>query len=110
MTQLRKRRSDRNHVVYMIENTQTGEQYIGITVLSFRGNAKRTLRRRYQKHVQRALNEDKNWALCESIREYGADAHEYTVLEIVRGKKPAHARETELINTYQPQLNTFGVR
>jgi len=108
--QTRKRRSDRNHVIYMIENNRTGKQYIGLTVLSFNGNAKRTLRRRVQKHIQRAFNEDKNWALCKSIRKFGADAHTYTVLEVVRGKKAAHARETEMINTLKPQLNTFGVR
>ena len=31
-------------------------------------------------------------------------------LEVIRGKRPAHARETELINTLQPALNTFGVK
>jgi len=32
------------------------------------------------------------------------------VIEIVRGKRPAHSRETELINTLQPVLNTFRVK
>lgn len=106
----RKRRSDRNHVIYMIENTKTGDQYIGITVLSFGGNAKRTLRRRVQKHIQRALTERKGWSLCKSIRKHGAEAHIYMVLEIVRGKAQAHVREIELISDLQPRLNTFGVR
>jgi hypothetical protein len=29
------------------------------------------------------------------------------VLEVVRGRKPAYQRERELINTYNPSLNTF---
>jgi len=105
----RKRRSDRNHVIYMIENAK-GEQYIGLTVLSFNGNANRTVCRRVQKHVQRAYSESKSWTLCKSLRKYGPEQHTYEILEIVRGKKQAHARETELINTLQPRLNTFGVR
>lgn len=52
----------------------------------------------------------KGWSLCKSIRKHGADAHSYMVLEIVRGKAQAHARETALINDLQPRLNTFGVR
>ena len=61
----RKRRTDRNHVIYMIENKVTQELYVGITVLSFRGNAQRTVDRRVQKHVQRAFAENKTWALWE---------------------------------------------
>ena len=111
-TVTRKRRTDRNHVVYMIKNTVTDQLYIGITVLSFRGNAQRTVDRRVQKHVQRAYTENKVWALCESLRTYEPENHEYWVHEIVRGKAEAHKVETHLIDTLNPQLNTFkkGVR
>ena len=99
----RKRRSDRNHVIYVIRNNVTGQEYIGLTVLSFGGNAKRTVFRRVQKHVQRANTESKGWTLSNEAFTFG-------IIEIVRGKKEAHARETLLINTLQPKLNTFGAK
>lgn len=88
----------------------TGETYIGLTAMCFNGNVKRTLTRRMQKHMQRALAENKDWGLSRALRERGAERFVFGVIEIVRGKKAAHARETELINTLQPALNTFGVK
>ena len=106
----RKRRTDRNQVIYFIQDTVTLEYYIGLTALSFKGNVRKTLNRRMQKHMQRALAENKNWGLSRALRERGAERFVYGVIEVVRGKRPAHARETELINTLQPALNTFGVK
>lgn len=106
----RKRRTDRNQVIYYIQDTVTLEYYIGLTAVSFKGNVFRTLRRRMQKHMQRALTENKDWGLSRALRERGAERFVFGVVEIVRGKRPAHARETELINTLQPALNTFGVK
>ena len=100
----RKRRQDTKHAVYCILNTVTGEQYVGITVCG--QQVRRALKVRIQKHVRRALTEDKNWALCNSIREYGVENHVYGLLEVVRGRKPAHARERELIREFAPALNT----
>lgn len=108
MIQKRKRRSDRNHVIYVIHNTKTKQEYIGLTAVNFGGNVNRTLIRRMQKHVQRAMTEQKEWGLSRAIRKYGVECFTITALEIVRGKKPAHIRETELINTNKPKLNTFG--
>jgi hypothetical protein len=101
----RKRRSDRNHVIYCITNTVTNEQYLGIAGMT--GTVKRTLKRLMQKHLQRAMAEDKTLGLCKSLRKYGPVAFTYGVVEIVRGKKEAHARETELIKIHNPALNTF---
>jgi hypothetical protein len=100
----RKRRQDTRHAVYCITNTATGEQYIGITVCG--GQVRQALKVRIQKHVRRALTEGKDWGLCHSIRNYGVENHVYGLLEIVRGRKPAHARERELIAQYTPVLNT----
>ena len=100
----RKRRSDSNHAVYTVTNVVTGEYYIGITVCS--GSVTRALKIRLQKHIRRALTEDKSWALCQSIREHGAEVHVIEMVEKVRGRKPAHARERELIREYEPDLNT----
>lgn len=100
----RKRRQDSNHAVYTITNLVTGDYYIGITVCS--GSVKRALKVRFQKHIRRALTEGKSWALCHSIREFGADVHAIEFVEKIRGRKPAHARERELIRAHAPALNT----
>ena len=107
---VRKRRSDRNQVIYFIQDKVTLEYYIGLTAMEFKGNIRKTLNRRMQKHMQRALAENKNWGLSRALRERGAERFVFGVIEVVRGKRPAHARETELINTLQPSLNTFGVK
>ena len=107
---VRKRRTDRNQVIYYIQDVETLEYYIGLTAMCFAGNVRKTLTRRMQKHMQRALTENKNWGLSRALRERGAERFVFGTLEVVRGKRPAHARETELINTLQPALNTFGVK
>ena len=106
----RKRRTDRNQVIYFIQDKVTLEYYIGLTAVCYAGNVRKTLVRRMQKHMQRAMTENKNWGLSRALRERGADSCVFGVVEVVRGKRPAHARETELINTLQPALNTFGVK
>jgi hypothetical protein len=106
----RKRRTDRNQVIYFIQDVVTRDYYIGLTAVCFNGNVRKTLTRRMQKHMQRALAENKNWGLSRALREHGAERFVFGVIEVVRGKRPAHARETELINTLQPALNTFGVK
>ena len=100
----RKRRQDTKHAVYMLVNTNTNESYIGITVCGSQVN--RALKVRFQKHVRRALTENKDWALCQSIREHGAEAFSMLLVDVVRGRKPAHAVERELINGNAPALNT----
>ena len=102
--QSRKRRQDTKHVVYVITNVVTKQQYVGITVCG--QQVRKALKVRVQKHVRRALTENKAWALCESIRNYGSDAHTYGIVEFVRGRKPAHAKERELIRAHAPELNT----
>jgi hypothetical protein len=106
MTKTRKRRNDCTHLIYVIQNIVTGEQYVGITVKNV-GGVQKTLKRRIQKHVQRALAEDKGWALSRSIREHGSESFTYGLLETVRGRAAAHTRERELINGQRPALNTF---
>ena len=101
----RKARQDRKHAVYMLVNTNTMEYYVGITVCAQQVN--KAIKVRIQKHVRRALTEGKDWNLCKSIRKHGADAFAVEVLEIVRGRKPAHGRERELIAELCPQLNQY---
>ncbi len=105
MARSRKARSDRNHVIYCITNTVTLEQYIGVTVCV--GGANRSIKVRWQKHVRRALTENRDWTLCRSIREHGAEAHDVMLVEKVRGKAAAHAMEREMIQTLRPELNSL---
>jgi predicted GIY-YIG superfamily endonuclease len=99
---VRKKRQDRKHIVYMLQNTVSGEFYIGVT----QGCRQKDLRVRVLKHFQRALAESKTWTLCKNIRQYGPEVFFWTVLEVVRGKVPAHAVERELTKMYKPELNT----
>jgi len=53
------------------------------------------------------MTEDKNWSFCNAIRDNADAEWRYQVLEVVRGRKPAHQRERQLIAEYSPNLNTF---
>lgn len=99
----RKTRSDRNHIIYSV--AIGAREYIGVTVVSNRSPSK-SLKRRWQKHVQRAFAEDKGWKLSVAIRKYGAEAFTVEVVQIVRGKSEAHKVERELIRVRRPKLNT----
>jgi hypothetical protein len=99
---MRKKRSDRNYILYQL--SIDGQTYIGLTVAL--GSAiVRSVKVRVQKHISRALIENKDWSLCEAIR--SANSIEYSVIEVIRGRKNAYARERELIAECQPELNTF---
>lgn len=106
MARARKARNDRNHIIYVLSNVATGEQYIGLTVKV--GSAKNAIKVRVQKHIRRALTEDRSWTLCQAIRAHGVENFTYGLLEVVRGKLAAHRRELELIRTHNPSLNTFN--
>lgn len=103
MIKRRKKRVDRNHIVYELKVRDL--VYIGVTYVE-KGSPMRSLHRRWRKHVQRALTEGRNWALCKAIRKYGRDAFEVTILEVVRGKAAAHTIERDLIRNLNPRLNT----
>jgi hypothetical protein len=99
---LRKKRNDRNYVLYRL--FVDGQEYIGLTVSNGRAFL-RSVKVRVQKHMSRALVEDKDWTLCNALR--NAENVEYEVLEVIRGRKNAYSRERELIAEYQPELNDF---
>ena len=102
---IRKKRSDRNHVIYRME-MDTGDTYVGLTVAQ--GSAfLRSVKVRVQKHMSRARKEDKAWNLYSFLRDNEDVSITYEVLEVVRGRKPAHQRERELISELNPTLNTF---
>lgn len=101
----RKRRSDRKHIVYVITNIKTDEQYVGIAVCVDR-SGKETLAARFSRHVGRAKNQGKQWNLCKSIRKHGAEAFVPEIVQFVRGKADAHAVETALRKSGQFTLNS----
>jgi len=102
----RKKRNDRNHVLYRVRCTDTGDTYIGLTV-AIKSAYVRSVKIRFQKHISRAKKENKNWAMCKAIRNLWDKNWTYEVLEVIRGRKPAHARERVLISKLKPTLNTF---
>lgn len=99
----RKRRSDRKHIVYRLQVKTL--IYIGVTYVE-KSNTKKSLARRWRKHVQRAMKEGHDWKLCKAIRQYGAESFIVDVVEVVRGKVAAHTLERELIRQLNPKLNT----
>jgi group I intron endonuclease len=100
----RKVRTDRNHVIYLITCLVTGETYIGITAMPTRSVAY-ALKRRWQKHMHHAFTELRPYLLHEAFRAHGAENFTIELLEKVRGKADAHAREKVLITEMEPELN-----
>ena len=102
----RKHRSDRKYLVYVIENSVTLEYYVGVTACIDR-SGKETLAARWSRHIGRAYNQNKNWNLCRSIREYGYNSFVPLIFCLIRGKKEAFELETELRKSGSFVLNTF---
>jgi hypothetical protein len=107
MVKNRKKRNDRNHILYRLTNLATGEQYIGLSAMI--GQARLgTLKERFRRHLSRATHEAKGWAMHDAMRAWPHSKFwRKEVLEVVRGRKNAHQRERELIAEHNPKLNTF---
>lgn len=101
----RKKRNDRNHLIYMLTCEVTNERYIGVTV-SKPGGKWKTLRQRWQSHAYKAFTLQEDWELSYAIRKYGEESFTIEILDVVRGKKDAFAREALLINHMETELNT----
>lgn len=100
----RKKRSDRNHVIYQITNTVTNERYIGVTVSVGRAFQK-SVKQRWNRHLYKANVKEADFTFSKNIREYGESTFSLEVVEVIRGKVEAFKREAELINTVKPELN-----
>ena len=103
-TVVRKRRSDRNHIIY--ELVLPSGNYIGVTAKT-ESTVLKSVRARAAKHFYRAKTETKDWLLCRALRELACKEEiVIRVHEIVRGKAAAHKREVELRRELRPALNT----
>jgi hypothetical protein len=104
MTQPRKRRSDRSHIIY--ELVTPAGNYIGVTAKT-ESTVLKSVRSRAAKHWYRARTEMKAWTLCSALRQLTDRSEiEIRVHEVIRGKAAAHKREVELRRIMRPNLNT----
>ena len=104
MARNRKIRSDCNYIIYEAVSA-TGENYIGLTRKS-ESTVNKSVLERWRKHKSRARNENSLWALYVYLKTGGLDLlWEHRVLEIVRGRKEAYAREREIVKELQPTQN-----
>jgi len=101
---MRKKRSDRNHIIYKVTNIVTNETYIGVTVVTGRAYLK-SLHNRWIRHIYKANILMANFAISESIRIHGKESFKHEILTKVRGKKNAFQEEAKLINQHKPALN-----
>lgn len=99
----RKPRSDSTYVIYAA--THDGNCYIGVTRRGSRA-AGAAVRVRWQKHISRARCESKDWLVYEYIRAGAWTNWEHEVIEQLRGRRAAYARERELVKELAPSLNT----
>ena len=103
-TATRKKRTDRNHIIYEIRTAEGS--YIGVTAKT-ESTVLKSIRARAAKHFYRAKTESKNWLLCEALRQL--DRKEdivVRVLAVTRGKAEGHKLEVELRRQHEPALNT----
>ena len=101
----RKKRNDRNHVIYEIVNTNSGKSYLGITAAIGRRFSYSVVLR-FQKHCSRARKENKNWSLYIDMKENGPAVYELFIVDVVRGKALAHQIEVQLLKQFQYELNS----
>ena len=103
-TVTRKKRTDRNHIIY--ELVVNGLNYIGVTAKT-ESTVNKSVLARAAKHFYRAKKEDKNWLLCAELRKLSDKSEiEVYVHEVIRGKAEAHRREVEIRRMVKPVLNT----
>lgn len=100
----RKTRSDRTHIIY--ELRVPGGNYIGVTAKTETTIGK-SVKVRANKHFYRAHSENKDWLLCQALRQVAhKDDIEILVHSVIRGKAEAHKEEVRIRRELKPTLNT----
>ncbi len=98
-------RRDSNYIIYEMTCEDTGASYIGLTRKGALTPAK-AVKERWRKHVSRARNEDRKWALYVYLKTGGLTmTWTHRIIEIVRGRAEAYAREREIVKSVRPELN-----
>jgi hypothetical protein len=104
MARTRKIRSDCNYIIYEAVS-ELGDSYIGVTRKS-ETTVNKSVKERWRRHLSRARNENRLWALYVYLKTGGLDlAWEHRVLEVIRGRQAAYAREREIVKAQRPTLN-----
>ena len=103
----RKRRNDRNQVIYLLTCVETGERYVGLTVARSRAY-KRSMNIRFEAHIRNATVYGKDTLLYRAMRAHGPASFTKDVLDVVRGKAEAHRRELEIARQIGAELNMEG--
>ena len=102
---MRKKRTDRTHIVYEI--LVNGESYVGVTARTA-STVRKSLWDRMSKHWYRRNEQGKNhWRLYQVLQTLD-ERSEAVIRElaVIRGKSAAHTYERELIRNMKPTLNT----
>lgn len=100
----RKRRKDRKHAIYKI--VVASKTYIGVTVVD--GGVITSIKRRLNKHWYRRNDAQRwDWPIYAALRKMQREAVTVELLEVVRGKTEAHARERQLVAQHKPKLNNL---
>jgi hypothetical protein len=103
-TATRKKRVDRNHIVYELDIN--GLNYIGVTAKT-ESTVLKSVKARAAKHFYRAKTESKDWLLCEALRTLNSkDEIVIKIHAIIRGKAEAHKEEVKIRRAVKPVLNT----
>lgn len=104
MARTRKIRSDCNYIIYEARS-ELGDCYIGVTRKT-ESTVARSIAERWRRHLSRARCENRLWALYVYLKTGGLDLQwQHRVLEVVRGRGAAYAREREIVRAEQPTLN-----
>jgi hypothetical protein len=99
-------RKDCLFVIYEWQSSEEGQTYVGLTRKT-EGSILGSVVARWKKHESRAQHEpEKDWPLYEHLRNGGARVGwRLVVLEVVRGRAEAYARERDVVKERRPTLN-----
>jgi hypothetical protein len=103
-TKKRTPRKDSNYVIYEAVS-ERGENYIGLTRKGSTTVGK-AVKERWRKHLSRARNENRLWALYVYLKTGGLDMMwDHRVIAVIRGRAEAYDFERGLVKELRPTLN-----
>jgi hypothetical protein len=97
-------RKDSNYIIYEAVSA-AGENYIGLTRKGT-VTVDKAVKERWRKHLSRARNENRLWALYVYLKTGGLDmGWEHKVIAVIRGRAEAYDFERGLVKELRPTLN-----